>query len=239
MFGSIISSTDPVTVLSLLPSNVDRRLYMLIFGESALNDAVAIILYRLFTGLQDPKMRLGYAPIFVSVLTAAGVFTGSLFFGVLFGLIAAKTTKHVKMHEASLYETTLLFILAYSSYLLADVIGLTGIISVFFCGITMAHYAYDNLEEETVQSFKILLRFISFMSESFIFLSLGLGLLSFGSKATYDPLTIFFAAVSILVSRTHVFIIIGIRNMLQRSRTAKIPFNQQVLMWFSGLRGFV
>lgn len=141
------------------------------------------------------------------------------------------------MHEASLYETTMLFIFAYISYLLADVIGLTGIISVFFCGITMAHYAYDNLEEETVQSFKILLRFISFMAESFIFLYLGLGLLSFGTKATYDPLTIFFAAVSILVSRTHVFIIIGIRNLFQKTRTAKIPFNQQVLMWFSGLRG--
>jgi sodium/hydrogen exchanger 8 len=45
VFGAMISSTDPVTVLSLLPEGVDHRLYMLIFGESALNDAVSMILY--------------------------------------------------------------------------------------------------------------------------------------------------------------------------------------------------
>jgi NhaP-type Na+/H+ or K+/H+ antiporter len=155
VFGSLISSTDPVTVLSLLPSNVDKRLYMLIFGESALNDAVAIILYRLFTSIQDPKMRLGFAPIFVSIVASAGVFIGSTIVGVLFGLAFAKITKHVKMEDAATYESTMLFIFAYVSYLIADVLGLTGIISVFFTGITMAHYAYDNLEKETVTSLKV------------------------------------------------------------------------------------
>lgn len=59
VFGALISSTDPVTVLSLLPSNVDKRMYMLIFGESALNDAVSIILYRFFTSLQADAENLG------------------------------------------------------------------------------------------------------------------------------------------------------------------------------------
>ncbi|KAJ3327623.1 Sodium/hydrogen exchanger 8 [Blyttiomyces sp. JEL0837] len=238
VFGSLISSTDPVTVLSLLPPSVDRRLYMLIFGESALNDAVAIILYRFFTGLADPKMRLGVGPFFISVFASAGVFIGSFIVGVSLALIFAKITKHVKMENASIYEMTSLLVFAYMSYLLADVLQLTGIISVFFCGITMAHYAAGNLSEEARVQSKGTLRVIAFMCETFIFLYLGLGLLSFGGKTTYDPLMIIFAVISILVSRTHVFIILGFKNILAKN-DKPIPFNQQVLIWFSGLRGAV
>lgn len=42
-FGAIISATDPVTVLAIFHDlHVDVNLYALVFGESILNDAVAI-----------------------------------------------------------------------------------------------------------------------------------------------------------------------------------------------------
>ncbi|KAJ3095960.1 Sodium/hydrogen exchanger 8 [Physocladia obscura] len=243
VFGSLISSTDPVTVLSLLPPSVDRRLYMIIFGESALNDAVAIILYRFFTGLADPKMKLGVGPFITSVFASAAVFFGSFLVGIFVALLFAKITKHVKMEEGSVYEMTMLLLFAYISYLLADVLSLTGIISIFFCGIAMAHYAAGNLSEEARKASKVTLRLLSFVCECFIFLYLGLGLLSFGSKATYDPIMIICACISILISRTHVFIILGIKNFLIRhnkdENAAPIPLNQQTLIWFSGLRGAV
>lgn len=44
-FGSIISATDPVTVLAIFNDlHVDVNLYALVFGESVLNDAVAMVL---------------------------------------------------------------------------------------------------------------------------------------------------------------------------------------------------
>ncbi|XP_018409922.1 PREDICTED: sodium/hydrogen exchanger 9-like [Nanorana parkeri] len=44
-FGSLMSATDPVTVLAIFHElNVDTDLYTLLFGESVLNDAVAIVL---------------------------------------------------------------------------------------------------------------------------------------------------------------------------------------------------
>ncbi|RKO96515.1 Sodium/hydrogen exchanger, partial [Caulochytrium protostelioides] len=114
VFGSLISSTDPVTVLSLLPSNVDKRLYMIIFGESALNDAVSIILYRFFTSLEDPTMRLGAGPFFVSVFASAGVFLGSVCVGIAMALIFALLTKHLVVdHERPLFETVMLIVFAY------------------------------------------------------------------------------------------------------------------------------
>ena len=44
-FGALISATDPVTILAIFNDlQVDVNLYALVFGESVLNDAVAIVL---------------------------------------------------------------------------------------------------------------------------------------------------------------------------------------------------
>jgi len=44
-FGALISPTDPLTILAIFSEkNVDVNLYALVFGESVLNDAVAIVL---------------------------------------------------------------------------------------------------------------------------------------------------------------------------------------------------
>lgn len=242
VFGSLISSTDPVTVLSLLPPTVDKRLYMIIFGESALNDAVAIILFKFFTSIADPKMRLSAGSFMFSVAASAYVFIGSFVVGVVMALIFAKITKHIHLHEdeVTTYESVMLLLFAYTSYLLADILGLTGIISVFFCGIAMAQYGYPNLSETSAKSMKVMLRTISFICESFIFLYLGLGMMSFSGQTTYNFWMIFFACISILIARTHVFLVIGGQNYLQRSKPEEcIPLKQQVLIWFSGLRGAV
>jgi sodium/hydrogen exchanger-like protein 6/7 len=46
-FGGLISATDPVTVLAIFNDlHVDVNMYALVFGESVLNDAVAIVLVR-------------------------------------------------------------------------------------------------------------------------------------------------------------------------------------------------
>jgi solute carrier family 9 (sodium/hydrogen exchanger), member 8 len=47
MFGALILATGPVTVLSIFQElGTDVNLYALVFGESVLNDAMAISLYR-------------------------------------------------------------------------------------------------------------------------------------------------------------------------------------------------
>ena len=50
-FGAMISATDPVATLSVLSSMRPMRdpdLYSLIFGESVLNDAIAVVLFTVF-----------------------------------------------------------------------------------------------------------------------------------------------------------------------------------------------
>ena len=46
-FGSLISAVDPVATLAIFNAlDVNPTLHMLVFGESVLNDAVAVVLYR-------------------------------------------------------------------------------------------------------------------------------------------------------------------------------------------------
>ena len=50
VFGSLISATDPVSVLAIFKEmNADANLYSFIFGESIFNDAISIVLYRYLT----------------------------------------------------------------------------------------------------------------------------------------------------------------------------------------------
>lgn len=51
IFGSTLSATDPVTVLAIFNTlKVDPKLYSIIFGESLLNDAVAIVMFECVLG---------------------------------------------------------------------------------------------------------------------------------------------------------------------------------------------
>jgi len=56
LFGALLSATDPVATLSILGSlgeDVDQLLHSLIFGESVLNDAMAIVLFRTLSSFED------------------------------------------------------------------------------------------------------------------------------------------------------------------------------------------
>ncbi len=72
-FGALISATDPVTVLAIFNDlHVDVNLYALVFGESVLNDAVAIVLTRTLEDYEE-TVKLGQA---ATVSTAQVLFLG-------------------------------------------------------------------------------------------------------------------------------------------------------------------
>lgn len=55
-FGCLISSVDPVATLAIFNSvNLSSTLYMLVFGESVLNDAVAVVLFKSFSVQSDAE----------------------------------------------------------------------------------------------------------------------------------------------------------------------------------------
>ncbi|KAK7348310.1 hypothetical protein VNO80_22861 [Phaseolus coccineus] len=76
MFGALISATDPVTVLSIFQElGTDVNLYALVFGESVLNDAMAISLYRTMTVIKTHPSGQNF---FMVVVRFLETFVGSM-----------------------------------------------------------------------------------------------------------------------------------------------------------------
>ncbi|XP_013930411.1 PREDICTED: sodium/hydrogen exchanger 6-like [Thamnophis sirtalis] len=92
-FGAIASATDPVTVLAIFHElQVDVELYALLFGESVLNDAVAIVLCSSIIAYQpagDNSHTFDVTAMFKSIGIFLGIFSGSFAMGAATGVVTA------------------------------------------------------------------------------------------------------------------------------------------------------
>lgn len=236
-FGSLMSATDPVTVLAIFHElHVDPDLYTLLFGESVLNDAVAIVLtysISIYSPKENPN-AFDTAAFFQSVGNFLGIFAGSFAMGSAYAVVTALLTKFTKLREFPMLETGLFFLLSWSAFLSAEAAGLTGIVAVLFCGVTQAHYTYNNLSSDSKLRTKQLFEFMNFLAENVIFCYMGLALFTF-QKHVFSPIFIIGAFVAIFLGRAaHIY---PLSFFLNLGRRHKIGWNFQHMMMFSGLRG--
>ncbi|XP_063023001.1 sodium/hydrogen exchanger 9 isoform X1 [Melospiza melodia melodia] len=238
-FGSLMSATDPVTVLAIFHElNVDTDLYTLLFGESVLNDAVAIVLTHsisIYSPKENPN-AFDAAAFFQSVGNFLGIFAGSFAMGSSYAVVTALLTKFTKLCEFPMLETGLFFLLSWSAFLSAEAAGLTGIVAVLFCGVTQAHYTYNNLSADSKMRTKQLFEFMNFLAENVIFCYMGLALFTFQNHI-FNPLFIFGALVAVFVARASN--IYPLSFLLNLGRKQKISRTFQHMMMFSGLRGAI
>ncbi|XP_074528242.1 sodium/hydrogen exchanger 6-like [Halichoeres trimaculatus] len=237
-FGAIVSATDPVTVLAIFNElKVDVDLYALLFGESVLNDAVAIVLSSSIVAYQpagDNSHSFEAMALLKSFGIFLGVFSGSFALGVATGVMTALVTKFTKLRDFPLLETALFFLMSWSTFLLAEACGFTGVVAVLFCGITQAHYTFNNLSPDSQDRTKQLFELLNFLAENFIFSYMGLTLFSFQSHV-FNPLFIIGAFLAVFVGRAAN--IYPLSFLLNLGRRNKIGTNFQHVMMFAGLRG--
>uniref|UniRef100_A0A8D0HBR3 Sodium/hydrogen exchanger n=1 Tax=Sphenodon punctatus TaxID=8508 RepID=A0A8D0HBR3_SPHPU len=229
LFGAIASATDPVTVLAIFHElQVDVELYALLFVLSS-----SIVAYQ---PAGDNSHTFDVTAMFKSIGIFLGIFSGSFAMGAATGVVTALISfpSFTKLREFQLLETGLFFLMSWSTFLLAEACGFTGVVAVLFCGITQAHYTYNNLSTESQHRTKQLFELLNFLAENFIFSYMGLTLFTFQNHV-FNPTFVVGAFLAVFLGRAAN--IYPLSFLLNLGRRNKIGTNLQHMMMFAGLRG--
>ncbi|KAK2153060.1 hypothetical protein LSH36_309g02023 [Paralvinella palmiformis] len=246
LFGAFISATDTVTILAIFSDlRVDMDLYALVFGESSLNDAVAIVLSETIEGYKSHKSGFDSFAVLRAVGNFATVLLGSFALGTLLACATALLTKFTAIRDHPLLETSLFLLMSYGAFLAAEAADLTGkhamergcIVATLFCGICQAHYTYNNLSDASKARTREFFQLLSFLSENVVFLYIGISTFTYSQHAMWDPVFIGAAYLGVIVGR--LLNVYPLSFLLNLGRKKKIHFNFQHMLMFSGLRGAV
>lgn len=177
LFSSTVSAVDPVAVLAVFEEiHVNEVLYILVFGESLLNDGVTVVLYHMFEGYAEMTYHYGVDSIqtidYISgVASFFVVAIGGTAMGIFWGFLAAFVSRFT--HHVKIIEPIFVFVMAYLSYLSAEMFHLSGILSLTFCGITMKNYVEENITQKSHTTLKYAMKMLANSSEAIIFVFLG------------------------------------------------------------------
>ncbi|KAJ0103476.1 hypothetical protein Patl1_04051 [Pistacia atlantica] len=232
--GTIFSATDTVCTLQVLHQDETPLVYSLVFGEGVVNDATSIVLFNAIQKIDVENLH-GKAALRI-IGSFFYLFTTSTTLGITAGLLTAVILKTLYFGKhSSVREVALMVLMAYLSYILAELLELSGILTVFFCGIFMSHYAWHIFE------------MMSFVAETFIFLYVGMDALDIekwkmNKLGFWTSLGIYgFLVLLILLGRAaFVFPLSVLSNYMNQRRAPSITFKHQVVIWWAGLmRGAV
>jgi len=272
-FGAIVSATDPVSTLSVFSAKkVDPHLFYLVFGESVINDAVGLVLFEALAHLIETTNGNELAvseEIFQFAFDFVTGFIGSLFLGALFGLLVAFFLKKVDMRSTPLLELCLYATIMYFPFVIAELFHLSGIVSVLFTAIAAKRYAEPNLSAMTAQNADTIFRLTAHLTETIIFLELGMSVFGLVGVGAFHPGFIGWSLIACLIGRavniypiTFIFNLCVSRGDKQAAvddcvveemsaeegqqdlvvkpiDDTKIPWSKANMLWFSGLRGAV
>ena len=224
-FGVIVSPTDPVSVVNVLKrGKAPERLTTVLESEAYFNDATAVILYPV-------AVSLSFSP-----LQSVSLFAYTLGGGVLVGLVVSGLAELLyRQVTEPLAETTFTIVVMFGSYLLAESLGVSGLVTVAIVGLYMGNRTMRTaMSEETRITMTKFWEVVAFMATSFAFLLLGLKA-DFGLLITFAPFIVA-AFAAILVARIFSVYPITLFTALLGER---LPPPWTKVLAFAGLRGAV
>jgi NhaP-type Na+/H+ or K+/H+ antiporter len=129
IFGSLISSIDPVATLGILSSvgvSQTDTLYTLIFGESLLNDGVAIVLFDTMAKHLGDNAVVDKALMHEVAIGFLEVTFASVGIGVACGMLCTVYFWALRRKHTAVVETALFFAFALIPFYIADGLGYSG-----------------------------------------------------------------------------------------------------------------
>ncbi|CDS43611.1 sodium:hydrogen exchanger 2 nhe2 [Echinococcus multilocularis] len=232
LFASLIVAVDPVAVLAIFQDiGVEPGLYYMVFGESLLNDAVTVVLYRIMsefvgvTNVDGAQIGLGIGSFFT-------ISFGGLIVGVIIGLITSLFTRWTGH-----FGCFLIMLMAYFSYIFGETVGWSGIISMIGCGLVQADYAFHNISSSALTSVRLVIKEIAEVSEAFIFFLIGVQL--FSAEIEWNTGFCLWGMVVCLIARAIAVLLLTFIINWINVNNLRVTFKQQAILIYGGLRGAV
>lgn len=252
LLASVLASTDTVAVLTLITADKYLVLNAVLFGEGVVNDAVTILLYQAVDkeiqkaedtvngdipdGHPDHKeISLGRKEIFHMVFDFFALSFKSILMGACVGLLVSFVLKVFNLGYDPVKECTIMLTFAYLSYLVAEQTALSGIISMFSCGLFMAHYAYWNISKKARAGTELAVCSIANINQSFLYIYMGLSAFSIEQEyVRYDMIYTTIAAIFICRIFS-VGVPIGLIYLSTGMKPLSLRWNEWVFVYFGGL----
>ncbi len=243
--GAIVAPPDAVAAKAVLQRlSLPRRMVVLLEGESLVNDASGLVLYRFavvaaLTGAFDAgEAAIGFVAVSVGGI-AAGVASGLVAIFVI-----ARLREPVLVVIASL-------LVAWGSYILGEAVHVSGVLSTVACGLIMGWKQHDVLTAETRTEAKGVWGVVVFALESLVFILIGLSLRGVVERIGGDGWAVaasFAPAAAAIVAAVILTRFLWIFPAVYLSRAVSVAFRRHdptppvavpIVMSWAGMRGVV
>jgi CPA1 family monovalent cation:H+ antiporter len=233
IFGVVISATDPIAVVALFKElGIDRRLGIIIEGESLFNDGVAIVGYSILVGIASGANAFSLSDTLVDfAVTVAGGATLGLVAGFLFAELMKRT-------QNPMIDIALTVILAYGVYFLAEE-GLHGqvspVIAVVVAGVVVGNFGARSRHAAASTGMIVTFwEFAAFSINTAVFLLLGLDVEISALLGNIGPVLLAIAVV--LLARA---VVIYLARPVINLKPPRLPMKWTHVMYWGGMRGAV
>ncbi|MBW7954675.1 sodium:proton antiporter [Candidatus Gracilibacteria bacterium] len=245
LFGSLISATDPVAVLSIFKNiGAPRRLTLIFEGESLFNDGTSLALFLVILGIVlNGEMSVStYIEGFGSFIS---MMIGGILFGSFTGILFSKIIGKIKNNEMA--EISLTMILAHLTFILSEIIShninilgfdikISGVIATSIAGIIIGNYGRYKISPKVEAHMNQFWEFFAFLCNSLVFILMGLILSHINVNFGMFIIPILATIVIVIIARAiSIYVPIGFLNAFKLEE--HIPASWQHLLSWGSLRG--
>ena len=232
VLGAILAPTDAVAAIATLGQiGVPERTRLLVEGESMINDAVALVLYRIAIGAAT-----GGA---LSAGDAVLTFVGNSLGGVAVGLAAGwVSTAIVRRQTDAPLVIFIGVVTAYAAYIGADAIHASGILAAVVAGLYTGYQAPQALDADTRLTSVAFWRVLVFGLEVTLFVLLGLQLPTIVDALSESSLSVgdLIGPAAAIVAAS---VVVRMAFVVAMRSDAGDELRERLVLGWSGMRGAV
>ena len=168
--GAIVSPPDAVAAKAVLHGlALPRRVVTILEGESLVNDASGLVLYRLAVAAALTGAFSWRAAAVSFVWLSVG--------GIGFGILAGGAIAWLLQRRTSPHEVTLVSLLSsWGVYIVADLLEVSSVLAVVTCGLVMGWRQHDIVSAKARIESRAVWRFTVSVFESLVFVLIGLSM---------------------------------------------------------------